>query len=228
MPQGPGGVIILGVAYLGGSAIPEPATKRVVAFIDGQNLYHCAREAFGYSYPNYDVKALAQAVCGAESWQLVQTRFYTGVPHQADNAFWHRFWTAKLLALSRGGVYVFSRSLRYRNKQVTLPDGTQHSFLTGDEKGIDVRIALDIIRLAHRQEYDVALIFSQDQDLSEVADEIRVIAREQNRWIKIACAFPVSPASKNKRGIARTDWIRIDRAMYDACLDRRDYRPKRR
>ncbi|MFQ6024578.1 MAG: NYN domain-containing protein [Acidiferrobacterales bacterium] len=208
--------------------MPEPANKRAVAFIDGQNLYHCAREAFGYFYPNYDVKALAQTVCVAESWQLVQARFYTGVPDQTDNAFWHRFWMAKLLAMSRGGVYVFSRSLRYRNKQVTLPNGTQHSFLTGDEKGIDVRIALDIIRLAHRQEYDVALIFSQDQDLSEVADEIRVIAREQNRWIKIVCAFPVSPASKNKRGIARTDWIRIDRAMYDACLDRRDYRPKRR
>lgn len=130
--------------------------------------------------------------------------------------------------MSRAEIHVFSRSLRYRNKRVTLPDGTQHTFLTGDEKGIDVRIALDVIRMAHRQEYDVALIFSQDQDLSEVADEIRVIAREQSRWIKIACAFPVSPASKNTRGITKTDWIRIDRAIYDACLDRRDYRPKRR
>ncbi len=37
----------------------EPATKRAVAFIDGQNLFHAAREAFGYTYPNYDVMALA-------------------------------------------------------------------------------------------------------------------------------------------------------------------------
>lgn len=55
-----------------------------------------------------------------------------------------------------------------------------------------MRIALDIIRLAHRREYDVALVFSQDQDLSEAADEIRVIAQEQERWIKIASSFPVS------------------------------------
>ncbi len=129
--------------------------------------------------------------------------------------------------MSRVGVHVFSRSLRYRNKQVVLPDGTEYTFLTGDEKGIDVRIALDVIRLAHQQAYDVALIFSQDQDLSEVADEIRVIAREQSRWIKIACAFPVSPASKNKRGIERTDWKQIDRRMYDGCLDPKDYRPKK-
>ena len=46
------------------------------------------------------------------------------------------------------------------------------------EKGIDVRIALDVIGKAVRDEYDVAIIFSQDQDLSEVADEIRTIARQ--------------------------------------------------
>lgn len=98
--------------------------------------------------------------------------------------------------------------------------------LTGEEKGIDVRIALDVIRMAHRQEYDIALVFSQDQDLSEVADEIRAIAAEQARWIKMACAFPSSPTSRNRRGVNKTDWIRIDRDTYDACLDRRDYRSK--
>ncbi len=91
---------------------------------------------------------------------------------------------------------------------------------------MDVRMALDIVRMAHRREYDVALILSQDQDLSEVAEEIRSIAREQGRWIKIASAFPASPSAPNRRGIDKTDWIRIDRATYDACLDRRDYRQK--
>jgi hypothetical protein len=110
---------------------------------------------------------------------------------------------------------------------VRLPDGTEHTYLAGEEKGIDVRIALDIVRMAHHNEYDVALVFSQDQDLSEVAEEVRTIAREQGRWLKIACAFPTSPASRNRRGINKTDWIPIDRTMYDACLDRRDYRPPR-
>jgi uncharacterized LabA/DUF88 family protein len=43
--------------------------------------------------------------------------------------------------------------------------------LTAEEKGIDVRIAIDVIRLAHRNAYDVALLFSQDQDLSELCVE---------------------------------------------------------
>jgi len=90
---------------------------------------------------------------------------------------------------------------------------------------VDVRIALDTIRMAHRQEYDVAVIFSQDQDFSEAAEEIRIIAEEQDRWIKIASAFPYSPTHQSG-GIAKTDWIRIDKATYDSCIDHRDYRPK--
>lgn len=215
----------MGLFFAWATAVPsEPAVKRTIAFVDGQNLFHAVREAFGYTYPNYDVLALAGAVCRAQGWTLAETRFYTGVPDPADNASWHHFWVHKLAALGRQNVWVFSRPLRYRTRTVTLPGGSVHSFRAGEEKGVDVRIAVDVIRLALRQAYDVALIFSQDQDLSEVAEEIRLIAREQARWIKVACAFPASANYRNRRGVDRTDWLRIDRATYDACLDRRNYR----
>lgn len=205
----------------------EPAIKRVVAFVDGQNLFHSAKEAFGHRYPNYDPLALTQQICQQQGWQFQATRFYSGIPDPKDNAFWNHFWTAKMGAMGHRGIHVFSRPLRYRNQTVQLPAGTTHTFLVAEEKGIDVRIALDTIHLAYRNEYDVALIFSQDQDLSEVAEQLRLIAKEQGRWIKMASAFPVSPASRNRRGINKTDWIPIDRSMYDACLDPRDYRPPR-
>ena len=207
---------------------PAPATKRAVAFFDGQNLFHCAKAAFGYTFPNYDPLALARAVCADQRWQCAEVRFYTGLPDAADNAFWNHFWTAKGAKMGRQGVHVYMRRLRYRNKQIRLPDGSAHSFLDGDEKGIDVRIALDVIRLAHERMYDIALLFCRDQDLSEVADEIRLIAQEQRRWIKIASAYPYSPAVRGIRGIDKTDWIQIDRATYDRCIDPRDYRPKLR
>lgn len=202
----------------------ETVSSRVVAFFDGQNLFHAARHAFGYTYPNYNPSALAQRICTNHGWQLTQTRFYTGVPDKRDNAFWNRFWTAKLGTLGHHGVHVFSRPLRYRYKRVTLPNGESHRILVGEEKGIDVRIALDIVSLAFHRQYDVALVFSQDQDLSEAADDVRLIARDQSRWIKLASAFPVSSTTRNRRGIDKTDWIKIDRAHYDRCLDPRDYR----
>ena len=204
----------------------EPAVKRAIAFFDGQNLFYAAKYAFGYTWPNCDPLKLAQAVCTAQGWQHIATCFYTGVPSPQDDPFWSHIWTAKLAHMGRVGIQTFSRHLKYRNQTVRLPDGRSTTVLVGSEKGIDVRLALDVVAAARHDTCDVALIFSQDQDLSEVADEVRAISIQQDRWIKVACAFPVSPTYTNTRGIDRTDWIRLTRATYDACLDHRDYRPK--
>ena len=204
----------------------EPTVKRAIAFIDGQNLFHHARSVFNYNYPNYDVQKLAQAVCASHGWNLERVQFYTGVPSPTDNAFWNGFWSNKLAMMGRRGVVVFSRPLVYRNKTVQVPGFGAHTVLTGEEKGIDVRLALDALDAAHRNQFDVALIFSQDQDLSELGSLIRQVANLQNRWIKIASAFPDGSTASNRRGINRTDWCPIDKATYDACIDPRDYRPK--
>lgn len=203
----------------------EPTIKNAFVFIDGQNLFLQSKEAFGYRFPNYDIRALAREVCNLNGWVLAEARFYTGIHDPTANLFWNKFWVNKTAQMGQTGVKVVTRPLRYRNKSVRLPDGSEHTFLAAEEKGIDVRIALDVIAGARNRLYDVGIIFSQDQDLAEVAAEIRVIAREQDRWIKVACAFPDSPTARNRRGINNTDWIRIDRAMYDRCIDPRNYRP---
>lgn len=206
----------------------EPGVKRAVAFIDGQNLFYAAKNAYGYTFPNYDAICLATSVCAKQGWQLAETRFYTGIPSAQDKPAWNHFWTTKLAVMgSRPAVHVFSRPLRYRNQTISRADGSSQTILVGQEKGIDIRIALDIVRLARENKYDVALIFSQDQDLTEAAEEVRLIATQQARWIKLASAFPVSPTITNSRGINQTDWIKIDRQAYDACIDPLDYRPKK-
>lgn len=206
----------------------EPNEKRAVCFFDGQNLFHSAKTAFGYTFPNYDVSALSKAICTANGWQLTGMRFYTGVPDVSDKPIWHHFWEAKCAQMGREGVWIFTRQLKYRNQEIRLPDGNAHTILVGDEKGIDVRLAIDIIGMALKQEYDVAVVFSRDQDLSEVADEIKLISRTQDRWISMASAYPTSPAAKHFRGINNTQWVKIDRAIYDQCIDTRDYRPKQK
>jgi hypothetical protein len=128
----------------------EPVVKRTVAFVDGQNLFYAAKAAFGHEHPSYDVKALAEAVCAQRSWKLEQVRFYTGGPRVSDDPFWNHFWTAKLAQMGRQGVHTFSRRLRYRNQTVRLPNGETHIFMVGQEKGVDMRLALDVIGLAYR------------------------------------------------------------------------------
>jgi hypothetical protein len=77
--------------------------------------------------------------------------------------------------------------------------------------------------MVRKCEIDVAVLFSQDNDFSEVAKEARTIAEEQRRFIKIASAFPYD-AHLSRIGIDRTDWIRISKTDYDSCIDTADYR----
>lgn len=181
----------------------EPTIKRTIAFFDGMNLFNHAKDAYGHLWFKCDPIALAESVCLAKGWSLSQVRFYTGVPAPTD---WrHRFWANKLAALGRRGAFTYTR--RTKN---------------GKEKGIDVRIALDMVVMAIRGEYDVALVFSQDQDLREAVEELRWVSRDQGRWIKVASAFP--DGSSCPFGIGKTDWIPISRTQYEGCLDPVDHR----
>jgi uncharacterized LabA/DUF88 family protein len=190
----------------------EPDNKRVFAYIDGQNLFHALKDAYGYIYPNYDIRKLANTIVSLfnlQGWILKRVYFYTGIPSITDSYHWNHFWIKKLAKMGTSGIYTYARELSH-NK----------------EKGIDLRLAIDVIRSARRGEYDICVIFSQDQDFTELAKEIRFISKEDDRWIKICSAFPVSPQYKNNRGIYSTDWIPFDKALYDTCIDPLDYRPR--
>ncbi len=200
---------------------------RAVSFIDGQNLYRHAKDAFGHHHPNYDPGKLTAAVCKANGWQVEQIRFYTGIPAAERSEIWHGYWTRRLNVMQRAGIVVTKRQLHYRREQIQLQDGLKHDVLVAREKGIDLRLGLDVVRMARNGEFDVAVIFSQDQDLSEVAREVRDISRTYGRQFTVVSAFPVGPRATSKRGIDQTKWFRMNRAFYDACLDPRDYRSHR-
>lgn len=206
----------------------EPATKRSMAFIDGQNLFQHAKKAFGHFHPNYDPIKLHNAVCAEKGWRPTQVRFYTGVPSPEESEMWAGYWAKRILMMKRAGIHVTTRPLRYRKESVASPEGETKIVTTAQEKGIDVRLALDIVSTARKCQWDVAIIFSQDQDLAEVVLEVKDIAREQDRWLEVCCAFPSGPSATAKRGINKTTWFEMDQEFYDSCLDSTDYRPNQR
>ena len=197
-----------------------------MGFFDGQNLYQHAKDAFGHHHPNFDPLKLHAAVCAARGWQPNAIKFYTGIPSVQESEMWSGYWSNRVLAMKRAGILVTTRPLRYRKQEAYDENGELKTITVAQEKGVDVRLALDVVKSARRKEFDVAVIYSQDQDLCEVVEEVREIAREQGRQIAVACAFPSGPRATAGRGIDRTDWIRLDQTLYDACLDPRDYRPR--
>lgn len=194
-------------------------SMRTIVFFDGQNLYHLAREAWApvppvagspYAYPSYDVQRLAEALCVRDPQRaLTQIRFYTGVPSPKQHAFWHGFWSNKLRFLRSQGVYVYKGRVN--------PGG--------QEKGVDVSMAVDLVALTYDQAYEAAILVSQDWDLGPAVALAKKIARAQGRTLTFESAFPFEAGrGQSPRGVPGCNWIHVDKALYDSCRDTTDYR----
>ena len=193
---------------------------RTIVFIDGQNLYHLARTAWAnstglsrYTYPSYDVKKIAEGLTARVSGRiLTEVRFYTGVPDpnlpSNKNRFWHGFWTNKLRAMANQGILI------YRGR---INRG-------GQEKGVDVGLALDVVHCTYENNYDCGIIVSQDWDFGPAVSLAKTIARDQSRTLNFESAFPFDNDNTSPRGIPGTIWVHIDKSLYDSCYDPRDYR----
>ena len=177
---------------------------RVVAFIDGQNLYRAALTAYGSSHKEarYDVLALAESVAASQQMGVVtDVYFYTGI-HSTKKPALREFWLRKLAAMGRqtnetgATVHPWSRQLQYTREETTRPDGTKDEWFSGHEKGVDIRLALDMIRVARQGKADSMLLFSQDQDFVDAVREARMIYEERGAQLTVACAYPVGDSSR--------------------------------
>jgi uncharacterized LabA/DUF88 family protein len=190
----------------------------IIIFVDGQNLYRSAKDAwriegtkdtYHYTWPSYDVEKLSIALTSQHSeCELCQIRFYTGVPSEEQDFRWYHFWINKLELLRGQGIEVYRGRIN-THKQ---------------EKGVDVKIAIDLIRLTYEKKYEAAIIISQDRDLEPAVQLAKRIARDQSRQLIFESHFPFGPGSDSDRGIPGTEWKLIDKDTYDACRDYRDYR----
>ena len=193
---------------------------RTIVFIDGQNLYHLAKRAWGsdasseYSWPSYDVEKLSHALVN-ETYDgtLAEIRLYTGVPDPkagSKQEFWYGFWLNKIRHLRRQGIYVYRGRVN----------------VGGQEKGVDVSLAVDLIRATYDYQYEAAIILSQDSGFGPAIRLAKQIAKGQGRMLAFESRYPVGPGSRSRRGVPGTTWRPIDKETYDACQDSRDYRPK--
>ena len=198
---------------------------RAISFIDGQNLYRHAKAAFGHHHPNYDPIKLADAVCSELGFLQHMVRFYTGFPRREIDPFWHGYWANRFRAMSRSGIHVIERRLSYHTESIELPGGNTAETTVVREKGIDVRLSLDLFKMAVDREYDAAIVFSQDQDLAEAVADVKDHSDRLKLGIKVYSAFPSGPSASSKWKIRGTIPFPMNQSFYDACIDPSDYRP---
>lgn len=190
-------------------------TRRVALFIDSQNTYMCARDAFFSrdAYPNlgqFDPMALGRLIAardrGDEGRELSEVRIYSGRPSSARDAKGYGASRRQAEAWGGSGAKVFARILTYDNAG------------RGREKGIDVQLAVDFVAGAIDGAYDVGVIFSTDTDLVPALEYVASKFRQRERVVEVA-AWTGSNRALRLRGGYPAWCHRLNRADYDSVAD---------
>jgi uncharacterized LabA/DUF88 family protein len=134
--------------------------KRVIAVVDGLNLYHALRDQSKHE-TNLDIDAAVRRLIHRTTEQLVAVRYFSAiVAHLSEAA---RVAQAEYIAqLQQSGVTVTLGN--FKRKTLKCPKCGEPYF-KHEEKETDVNIALAIVSTATTHEADKMLIFSADTDL---------------------------------------------------------------
>ena len=139
-------------------------TERVTIYIDGSNLYKSLRSGMGRT--DVDIGKLAAKLVGDR--RLVRIYYYNAPVDQskAPEAYGKQ---QKFLHALRRIDYceVILGRLVYRNWPGEPPY----------EKGIDIKIATDMLVHAHRGSYDVAVLVSADTDFADAIQAVKDLGR---------------------------------------------------
>lgn len=198
---------------------------RVAVFIDYQNVYMRAREAFAAKGERFvagqvDPLALGNLVVSKglavdPSRRLHAVKAFRGEPSAKHSPTGQAACQRQVQAWSgQRAVEVFARPLRYRN----LVDRFGNQMVEAQEKGIDVMIALAIALGAERDEYDVCVLCSADTDLIPALEQ----ARLAGKTVGTAAWQPPTGYARSLRLPGM--WChRLRAADYQSVADRRDY-----
>ncbi len=204
---------------------------RVGVFIDGQNVTIGARHAFGDG--NMHPLLLARSLAGSDT--LVEVRYATGVPSPDHDPERAESEARRHRLMTRTDVVVLERELRYReqweirDRDLPRPRGRVgevrqarvKAYDRGQEKGIDVWLALDALVMCTRADLDRVVIASADSDLDMVPDYLKMIPG--NEETNVVSAKVVSDGRPFKPNDAYDDTVAIDRAIYEYAKDEFDY-----
>jgi len=140
---------------------------RVVCFIDGSNFHGHLKTKFGNGRVRFP--QICQRVVGMHR-KLEAWRYYAAPLPQG---------TTQAHKANYAGQRAFFASLQNSGGVVRLARFQKDASGTIREKGVDVLIAVDLVRLAAENKYDVAILFSGDADLVPAIETVQEVYHKE-------------------------------------------------
>lgn len=147
----------------------ENKPNRVLIFIDGNNFYYKLKEITStkkgsLKLLDFNYQEFAKNLIKENT--LVEIRYYIGAVKRQNGP--NKEKSEQLYANQQKLLAKMQRE----KIPVILGNLIQHPDKSFHEKGVDVRIAVEMIRLARENKYDTAYLFSSDTDLVPAVEEV--------------------------------------------------------
>jgi len=155
---------------------------RTFVYIDGFNLYYRALRRTPYRW--LDLSKLTQLLLPKN--QIHRIHYYTARinarPGDPDQPTRQQFYLRALATIPNLAV-TYGQFLTHKKKMALAADPKKIvEVLKTDEKGSDVNLATHLIYEAMRDDYDVAVVITNDSDLAE---PIRIVTQEVRKKVGI-------------------------------------------
>lgn len=146
--------------------------KKAFIFIDGSNLYFKLKEFRkklnkDLRLLNFNFRKFSEFLAGEN--KVIEIHYYIGaIKRQDNNPKSEKMYADQQKLL---GKLQQQRVITTMGVLIRHPDKTYH------EKGVDVRLAVEMIRFARQNKYDVAYLLSSDTDLVPAIEEVQAFGK---------------------------------------------------
>lgn len=146
---------------------------RAIVFIDGSNFYHRLKTLIEpiraeASLLRFNFRAFAEWL--VQPNQLMGVRYYIAALRRYNN----NEKSEQLYAAQQKLVGY----LQQQNIPIIFGHIIRHPDKTFHEKGVDVRLAVEMIRLARENQYDIGYLVSSDTDLVAAVEEVQSFGKK--------------------------------------------------
>lgn len=189
---------------------------RVQIFIDGGNFHHLVLKPLGMQEAEFDFEAFALFLADGRTVSEMGKRYYIGtVREKVGDESSRRAMARQTRLFSRllkTAWQIKTSKLRERTERIVIDDRvvgherllrrgiSEIAYQAFREKGIDVKIATDMVAAALDDRYDVAILVSSDSDLVPMIDWIRFRLKKRIEYV----GFSILDVSGNGNHIKPT------------------------
>jgi len=171
--------------------------KKAIIFIDANNWYHNVKT--GFKPGDIDIKKVANLIAKEKKVNIDEIRWYVSMPSISDNEVVYNRQRSFLGYLEKQGIKIITRKLQRLSKKEIIKKRqelldswdlcevckpiVETSFLdikdqNQKEKGIDVWIAIDMVKEAIQNNLDCCILISGDADFVPALELVKSLKKE--------------------------------------------------